>query len=152
MPIEAPLSRFKKKNLKLYIVFCIVLAVWFGYDGYFSESFKAKHTGPDGRPDSTMVFNQRAPFFIASAAMLIAGYLGLVKNKKIIADERGLVLEKQVIAYDSIEKIDKTHFASKGFFIITYRNQLDKPADKKISDRTYDNLPAILEHLVAKIS
>ena len=152
MPIEAPLSRFKKKNLKLYIVFCIIFAVWFGYDGYFNESFEAKHTGPDGRPDSTMVFNQKAPFVLVAAAALFTLYFGLIKNKKIIADERGLVLKKQVISYDSIEKIDKTHFASKGFFVITYKDQHGKLTDKKISDRTYDNLQAVLEYLVAKIS
>ena len=49
MAIEAPISRHKKTSLIIYIVVCIVLAVWFGYDGYFSEKFKAKSNNNKGK-------------------------------------------------------------------------------------------------------
>ncbi|MFA5238876.1 MAG: hypothetical protein WC476_04100 [Phycisphaerae bacterium] len=152
MTIEAPISKSKKNNLKIYIFVCIVVAVWFGYDGYFSENFIQKHT-KDGKPDSTLVFNQKAPPFFIAAGGLLGVYFLAIKNKKLIANENELVISsKEKIAYDSILKIDKTSFDSKGFFVITYKNNNGSEVDRKISDRTYDNLPAVLDKLVAKIS
>jgi len=54
--------------------------------------------------------------------------------------------------YDSIQQIDKTYFEKKGFFMITYKDKHGKEVRRKLNERTYDNLAAILEHLVAKIS
>ncbi len=64
MAIEAPVSKFRKNNLKIYIAVCILIAVWFGYDGYFNEKFKQKHTDKNGKPDSTLVSNQKAPIHL----------------------------------------------------------------------------------------
>jgi len=152
MTIEAPISKSKKNNLKIYIVVCIIFAVWFGYDGYFSEKFIQKHTNND-KPDSTLVFNQKSPPFFIAAGVLLGVYLLTIKNKKLIADENELVISsKEKIAYSSIQKIDKTNFDSKGFFLVTYKNKDGSEVDRKISDRTYDNLAAVLDKLVAKIS
>ena len=153
MAIEAPISKFKKTNFKIYIVLCIIAAIWFAYDGYFNEKFKKKNTSEDGVPNSTLVFNQKAPPFLIGAAVLLGVYLLAEKNKKLIADENELIISaKEKIAYDSIQKIDKTYFDKKGFFVITYKDQSGNEIDRKISDRKYDNLAAVLEHLVAKIS
>ena len=153
MAVEAPISKYKKNNLKIYIFVCIVFAIWFGYDGYFNEKFKAKHTDENGKPDSSLVFNQKSPPFFLGAAVLLAGYLFAINNKKIIAGESELVIsEKKKIAYDSIQKINKTHFDSKGYFIITYKDKNDNELNSKLSDRKYDNLAAVLDQLVAKIS
>lgn len=153
MALEAPTSKFRKNNLKIYIALCIGLAIWFAYDGYFNETFKNKNTNDNGRPNATLVINQKAPPFLVSAAVLMSIYLFVIKNKKLVADERELVLNPQKkIPYDSIEKIDKTYFEKKGFFIITYKDQKDHQIDLKMSDRQYDNLGLILDHLVAKIS
>jgi hypothetical protein len=152
MAIEAPISKSKKNNLKIYILACVVIAVWFGYDGYFNEKFKQKHTDNNGKPDSTLVFNQKAPPFLIAAAALLGGYFFTLRNKKLIADEHDLVISnKERIPYDSIQKIDKTHFDSKGFFLITYKNKDGREINRKISDRTYDNLTAIRDKLVAEI-
>jgi hypothetical protein len=56
------------------------------------------------------------------------------------------------VPYTSIQKIDKTHFSKKGFFVITYTDKGGKEVDRKMSDRKYDNLGPVLDHLVAKIS
>ena len=61
-------------------------------------------------------------------------------------------LHKNRIPYDSIQKIDRTHFEKKGVFVITYKNTAGSQVDCRINDRTYDNLAAILDVLVAKIS
>jgi hypothetical protein len=153
MAIEAPISKYKKNNLVIYIILCIVAAGWFAYDGYINKNFIEKNTGDDGKPDSTLVFNQKAPPFFAAGAVLIGVYLFVIRKRKLIADENELVFSaKDKIPYDSIQKIDKTYFAKKGFFVVTYKDEHGKETDRKISDRNYDNLAPILDHLVAKIS
>jgi hypothetical protein len=153
MSIEAPISKFKKTNFKIYIVVCIVAATWLGYDGYFNKKFKEEHTGSDGKPDSTLVFNQKAPAFFIGAALLLGVYVAAVRNKKLVAGENELILgAKEKIPYDSMERIDKTHFGSKGYFIITYKNKEGFEVSRKISGKSYDNLAAVLDHLAAKIS
>ena len=159
MAIEAPISKHKKTNFKIYIGACAVFAIVFAYDGYLSKyhwsyrrSFYEEHV-PAGQPDATMVFNQKAPIFLVAVAVLLGVYLFAIKNKKIIADENELIIStKEKISYDSIQKIDRTHFKSKGRFIITYRERGGREVNRKLSDRRYDNLEAILNHLVAKIS
>ena len=153
MAIEAPISKFKKTNFKIYIAVCIGLAIWCAYDGYFNDKWIEEHTDTNGNPETYLVFNRKAPPYFIGAAVLLGAYLLAIRNKKIIADENELVLsDKKRIPYDSIQKIDKTLFGSKGYFIITYKDKGNSEINRKLSDRTYDNLAAILEHLVAKIS
>jgi len=153
MAVEAPISKFKKNNLKIYIVVCIGLAIWCAYDGYISEDWIDKHTNPDGTPQAYLVINQKAPYVLSVAALLMGVYFFMVKDKKLVADENELIIsEKEKISIDSIEKIDKTKFDSKGYFVITYKDKGDNEVTCKLSDRRYDNLKAVLEHLVAKIS
>ena len=153
MAIEAPLSKSKKTNFKIYIAVCIGLAIWCAYDGYFNDEWIKKHTDADGNPEAYLIFNQKAPPFFIGAAVLLGAYLFAIRNKKVIADENELIIsDKERIPYDSIQKIDKTLFDSKGYFLITYKDKNGSEVNRKLSDRTYDNLAAILEHLVAKIS
>ncbi len=161
MAIEAPISKFKKNNFRILIAVCLLMAIVFAYDGYLSKyewskrySFYEEHViDNDGKPTSTMVFNQKSPPFFTGAAVLFWAYLLAIKNKKLIADETELVFsDRSRISYGSIQKIDKTHFEKKGIFVLTYKNGNGKEIDRKLSDRTYDNLGAILDHLVAQIS
>ena len=69
-----------------------------------------------------------------------------------MADDKYIDTGSQVIAYDSIEKIDKTHFDSKGYFVLTYKDSQGKASELKLSDRNYDNMPAVLDEIIAKIS
>ena len=153
MAIEAPISKYKKNNLKIYIVLCIAVAAWFAYDGYINKDFIEKQTDENGKPNSTLIFNQKAPPFFVGAAVLFGVYLFVVKNRKLIADENGLVFSaKEKIPYDSIQSINKTYFEKMGFFIITYKNESGKQVERKLNERNYGNLAAVLDHLVAKIS
>jgi hypothetical protein len=162
MAIEAPVSKFRKNNLKVYTAACIIFAIVFAYDGYLSKyqwsmrySFYEEHVlKKGGKPDDTMVWNQKwLPLACGGIAVLFGATLFAIRNKKIVADENELVISnKEKISYDSIQKIDKTNFGSKGFFIITYKNKNGSEVNRKLSDRTYDNLTAILDKLVAKIS
>ena len=161
MAIEAPISKFKKDNFRISIGICLAVAVIFAYDGYLSKyewskrySFYKKHVlDNDGKPDSTMVFNRKSPPFFAGAAVLLWAYLLSIKSRKLIADDNELVFNnRDRIPYDSIEKVDKTYFDKKGFFVFTYKDKNGREIDRKLSDRAYDNLGAILDHIVAKIT
>lgn len=152
MTLEAPLSRYKKQNLLIAIAVLFGLAVWCVYDGHYNDGFIEKHTDEDGNAQGWLIVNRIAPPYLVGGGVLLTGYYFLVRNKKVAADETGLKANGKTIDYTAIEKINKTYFESKGFFIVGYKDAQGKSCEMKLSDRTYDNLKAVLEHLVAKIS
>ena len=156
MAIEAPYSSFKLKNYLIYIVVCIAAGAWMAYDGYFNEKFIEKNTQNYGTEEAvangTLAFNQKSPFVLAVLAVGFAIRWFTVKDRKVVADDNVVIIADKTIAYDSIEKINKTHFDSKGFFVITYKDADSSESDLKFSDKYYDNLPAILDQIVTKIS
>ena len=151
MAIVAPLSSYKKKNLLIIAAVLIGVALWFAYDGKYNQNFIDKHTTANGTPDPTLVFHHKAPPYMIGIGILFGIYFVIVRNKKVVADDSNIIAGKTTISYDSIEKINKTHFDKKGFFVITY-SQDGQGKELKLSDRTYDNLPAVLDHIVSKIS
>ncbi|MFH1717522.1 MAG: hypothetical protein ABIF19_09250 [Planctomycetota bacterium] len=152
MAIEAPISKYTRSNFKIYIGLCMIAAFWFAYDGYFNKKFMAENT-ENGKPNSTLAFNRKAPPFLVGAAVLLGVYLAAVRNRKLVADETALVInDRERIPYDSVQKIDKTYFDKKGFFVVTYKDENGNEVNRKITDRNHDNLQAILDHLVDKIS
>ncbi|MHC4882975.1 MAG: hypothetical protein ACYTFX_09395 [Planctomycetota bacterium] len=150
MAIEAPLSRYKKQNMLIITAILIGVGLWFAYDGYKNQAFIEKHT-VDGVPDSTLNFNRKAPPFLVGAGVLLGIYFVISRGKKLIAGENEFVSGNTTIPYDAIEKINKTHFDKKGFFTITYTEN-GQSKELTLKDRTYDNLPAVLDHIVSKIS
>ena len=153
MAIEAPLSRYKRNSLIIYIVACVLAARWFGYDGYLNDKFIQAHTDEQGSPDSTLLFNRLSPPFFAGGVVLLAVYFLAVRGRKVVADDDHLVVAaKTKIPYDAIEKIDRTYYEKNGYFIITYKNANGKEVRCKRNNRNYDNLKPILEHLVAQIT
>ncbi len=162
MVVEAPISRYKKNNLKIYIAACLVFGAVFLYDGYLSRykwsmrySFYEKHVlKNDGKPDDTMVWNRKwLPMICGSLAVWLGITLLAIRNRKVMAEENEVVINnKEKIPYASIEKIDKTLFEKKGLFVITYTDENGGEVNLKLSGKTYDNLAAVLDHLVAKIS
>ena len=151
--IEAPVSKFKKNNLKIYIIALLALAIWCVYDGYINKEWIEEHTNPDGSAQLYLTVNRQGPFYLGAAAVLFAIWFFAIKDKKIIADENELVIsQNEKIPYKSIESINKTDFQKKGKFTITYEIQPGHQISRKLSNRKYDNLSSILTHLVAKIS
>jgi hypothetical protein len=153
MAIEAPVSKIRIINLKIYIVGLLIMGAWFAYDGYLNKNFVEKHA-KEGIADSSLVFNKMAPLFLLGAVVALAIYLAAIRNKKLVADDSRLIVSgKLTIPYDSIVKIDKTHFNDKGgFFLITYKSEQNTEKQVKISDRKYDNLSQVLDRLIEKIS
>jgi hypothetical protein len=153
MAIEATYSKYKRQNFIIGIVLLLGLGIYCTYDGYFNEKFREKHTSIEGKPDGTLVFNQKAPFFCLAGAVALAIWLQAAKNRKVVAESDGIVINgKEKIAYQSIEKIDKTYFESKDYFVVTYKDETGKEVERRFDGRAYDNLAAILDELVAKIS
>jgi len=156
MALVAPYSKYRRNNLTILIVVCLVCAGWFYKDGYHNEEFIAKHTQEDGTADSTLAFNQKSPPIFLAGAIISGILLFVVKGRKIVAQESELVIDgKKKIAYDSIQQIDKTNLdpdGIKGYFVLTYKNVAGNEEHEKISAKSYDNLPAIVGELASKIS
>lgn len=156
MAIEAKLSKYKRNNRLLTIFILAAVGAWFAYDGYLNDKFIEKHTKTNEAgekvPDSTLVFNQKSPPFFIAGAIAATIWLFLTKDKKVTAGEVSLITEKTEVPYDKIEQIDKTNFDSKGYFVITYKNEQGSEQTLRFSDRTYDNLPAVLDEIVKKIT
>jgi hypothetical protein len=86
------------------------------------------------------------------AAALLAGRWILIRKRRVVAGDTELVINDTIhIPYDAIEEIDKTLFKKKGVFVITY-SQGGQQCHQKLSENQYDNMGAILDHLVAQIS
>jgi hypothetical protein len=152
MAVAAPFCKYKKTNLKIYIVILLIAAGWLAYDGFYNERFKTKHT-IGGKADHTLIFHRKAPPYFLVAAAAVAVWYWRVKDKKLVADDEALAFnEKDKISYSSIESINKTNYDLKGFFVIEYKSSDGKKSQRKISDRDYDNLDAVLEALVSKIT
>jgi hypothetical protein len=152
MAVVAPFARYKKTNLKIYIGLLLIFAVYFYYDGHYGKKFIAKHT-VNGKPDSSLIFNRTSPPYLFAAAVAIAVYAWTVRNKKIVADDQKLIIsENEKISYTSIQSVNKSSYDSKGFFIVDYKDDSGSLQHKIISTRTYDNLDAVLELLVSKIT
>jgi hypothetical protein len=100
--------------------------------------------------DHTLLANRYGWPFLIAGGVFTGILLAVTRNKKVVADDKQLVIGKKVVSYDTIEKINKTHFDKKGFFTLTY-NDGGKSRDITLSERTYDNLSAVLDHTVAKI-
>jgi hypothetical protein len=153
MAIEAPYSRYKKQNFVIGIVLLLAFGAYCVYDGYLNTKFIEKHTNVEGVPDATLAFNQKAPFLCIPGAIVLAIWLSVAKKKKITAEEDGIIMSGgKKIAYQSIEKIDKTYFDAKDYFVITYKDENGKEAEQRFDGRGYDNLAAILDELVSRIS
>jgi hypothetical protein len=151
MAIQATSSSYKRNTHKILIIALIGFAVYCVYDANYNQSFIDKHS-LDGQPDSTLAFNQKAPPFLAAMALAIGVNLFRIWNKKVVAGDTSLSLSNTEIPYDSIESINKTHFDSKGFFTVTYKDSQEKENTIKIRDKDYDNLPTVLDEIIAKIS
>ena len=116
--IIAPISKFKKQNALVLVAVFIIAGIWFAKDGYYNEKFMREHSSEDGIPDQTLVFNQKSPPFFAAGALAMLGYFFATKSRRLIADDDKLSINAKInIPYDKIEKIDKTYFDNKGYFL-----------------------------------
>ncbi len=149
--IEAPISRYTRNSLVIGMIFLVGFGVYCIYDGYYNKAFIDEHT-EDGKPNATLLFNQKSPPVLFAVAALLAGRWAYIRKRKVVAADTELVINDRVhIPYDTIQQIDKTLFKRKGIFTVTY-SQGGKEHHQKFNESAYDNMEAILDHLVAQIS
>jgi len=153
MEIEARYSKYKRQNILILMAVCLVGAVWLGYDGYINQNFINEHTNEDGSIQSDLQFNRLGSPVCLSLAVLLMVRFFLVKDRKTIAGEKGLILSNNTrIAYDSIESVDKTYFDEKGYFDIKYKSPEGNEKVCRLSERNFDNLSGLLEKVISEIS
>ena len=161
MEIVAPISSYKKNGLKIYMVGCFIAAAVLAYDGYLSKyewsqryDFYKKHVvDNDNQPDGTMLFNRYVSVLALVGGIYFAARFFQKKDDKIIADDNAVTFcGGEKINYDSIEKIDKSAYNSKGYFVFTYKDSSGGEKDKKLSNKDWDNLDAVMNLMVEKIS
>ena len=160
MSVEATASKYTSNSFRLYMLACIIGAAVLAYDGYLSKYEWAKrqkfyethYVLNDNQPDGTMTFNRNAPFVLLPLGAFFAFKWVTAKKKKVVAGDTSLDVCGTEIAYDSIESINKTHFESKGFFTITYKDSQQSDNEIRVSDKDYDGLGIVLDEVVAKIS
>lgn len=152
MAIEAPMSKQKKTNFIIVVVVLLALSAWFAYDGYLNDDFIKKHTKEDGTPTDTLKFNRYGPFIGVVAVLGLTVHFVLTKDQKLVADEEGLKYKGRAVPYDRIEKVNKTNFEEKGSFTISYKDDSGRETDWRLCDRRFDNLSAVLDKIVEKIS
>lgn len=156
MAAEAPYSKYKLQNYLIYIAICVGMSVWFVYDGYFNQKFIEKHTKTDEirgeYADKTLELHRKGPYYLVALAAGFAFRWALVRKFKIVADDEKLVFGKRTILLDKISKIDKTHFAAKGHFTIYYQDVKEGDCQLKLSNKTYDGLEGVLDHIVKKMT
>jgi hypothetical protein len=149
--IEAPISKYTRNSLVIGMIALVGFGVYCIYDGYYNQAFIEKYT-EDGKPTFELLFNQKSPPFLFVLAAGLAGRWVRIRKRKVVAQDTELVINDKIhIPYDAIEQIDKTLFKKKGVFVVTY-TQSGKKYHQKLSETTYDNMEAILDHLVAQIS
>ena len=153
MAIEAPISKSTKSWLLIFALGLVGFAGWFAYDGFLNESFIEKHTNEEGEADSTLGFNQKSPLYFLAGGLLVGLRLFLVSKRRIVAEESELVIHNRLrIPYDAIQEIDKTYFETKGVFTLAYDSPDGERRRHRVDGRDYDNMTAILDHLVEQIS
>jgi hypothetical protein len=150
MAIIAPLSRYRRNNHMILLAVFLGLAAWFHYDGHFNKEFIDKHT-INGKPDDTLTINRKAPPFLMAAGVLVVGNFVRIRNQRIRVDDSALMVNSLSIPLSTVTQIDKTHFDSKGFFVLWYKPG-DSEKQLKLYARNYDNLSAVLDRLIEELS
>ena len=95
----------------------------------------------------TDIYNQRwIVLGVGIVALLGLFWYQRVRNRKIQADETGLILANgQVIPWPKIKVIDNVRWHSKGFVRITYTSPENQEKNAVLDGTLYENLSAVLE-------
>ena len=107
MTIEAPISKFKKTNLKICIIICIGLLIWCVYDGFYNEMWPAYEEWRKASLTEQMAIRKiKRDAYVRQAAgalmmaLAIALAAGGVDNSYGV--QEGLILGGGAVLYDGI--------------------------------------------------
>lgn len=148
MAIVATGSRHTQNTNYIIAIICILVGLYFFYDGWFGKYREKELKENDGKPTYDLYINQYAiiPLAFIAAFFAISGLR--LKSRKITASESGLEFsDGSKLAYDDIKQIDKRFFEKEGHFTLEY--EVGSEAKKlKLTDRTYDKLGLLLDEIV----
>ena len=148
MAVVATGSRHTQNTNYIIAIICILVGLYFFYDGWFGKYREKELEENDGQPTYDLYINQYAIIPLAAIAAFFAISGLRIKSRKITADEAGLECADGLkIAYASIKQIDKRFFEKEGHFTLEY--DLGSESKKlKLTDRSYDNLGLLLDEIV----
>ncbi len=151
MAVTATGSRHSRSSTYIILIMVLGWGLYSLYDGYKNEKFQKEHTGPDGKPDSTLVMNRvHMPIGCGIIAIGCFVMLARIKQRRIVADEQGVRISGgPMIAYAQIQKIDKRFFEKEGHFTIEYTAD-GAVRSVKFKDAKYDGLGLVLDEIVRR--
>jgi hypothetical protein len=148
MAVVATGSRHTQNTNYIIAIICILVGLYFFYDGWFGNYREKELKENDGQPTYDLYINQYAIIPLAAIAAFFAISGLRLKSRRITASENGLEFSDGLkFAYDDIKQIDKRFFEKEGHFTLEY--ELSGAAKKlKLTDRSYDNLGLLLDEIV----
>ena len=153
MAVEATGSRHSRTNALLFAAVCLGLALWFFHDGYldwFGDYRQKQLEKGGGKPTPNLWFNMVAPFPLALVALYQLMQYVRIPGRRLISDDNGLTLHNgQTITYADMTYIDQRKFKDKGVVTLGYKDG-GQQKEVTFSSGRYDNLPALLDELVAR--
>ena len=136
----------KERVVKLFIatVLCFGFAVWCWYDAFYKESMK----------ESSRQFNLYAAPILIVLGIIALFYAIRAARFQIEADEQsGISVNGQAaISWDTIEDIDASTLAKKGYLYIKYRKSADELATLRLDDYNLDFFEELYAMIRTKLS
>ena len=150
MAVVATGCRHTRNTNYIIAVVCILVGLYFFYDGWFGSYREKELEENEGKPTISLYINQYAIIPLAVIAVYFALAAKRLNAKRIEADDTALSFSHGLkIPYNSIQQIDKRFFEKEGHF--TIEHDADGSIKKlKLNDRTYDGLGLLLDEIVRR--
>jgi len=149
MSVKAIGSKYAKNTYYLYVLICMVMGIWFCYDGWFGEYRNIELDKNNGSATPNLYLNQ---FLIIPLTLLsIWFFISAKKVSSLVAEttDDGLIINgKGLIAYKDFVHIED-RFKTKGVVIVAYKED-GMQKEIKLHDRQYDNLGLLRDALIRK--
>ncbi len=148
MAVEATGSRYTQNTNYIIAVVCILVGLYFFYDGWFGKYREKELEKNDGQPTLNLYINQYIIIPLAAIAAYCIFSAKRLKSKRIEAGDTALSFSDGLkIPYSSIKQIDKRFFEKEGHFTLEY--DADGSVKRiKLKDRMYDGLGLLLDEVV----
>jgi hypothetical protein len=148
MAVTATGSRHTRNTNYIIAIVCIVVGLYFFYDGWFGNYREKELEKNDGKPTFNLYINQYAIIPLAAIAVYFALAAKRLQSKRIEADDAALSFSHGLkIPYNNIKQIDRRFFEKEGHFTLEYEAE-GSIKRIKLKDRMYDGLGLLLDEIV----
>ncbi|NLX07071.1 MAG: hypothetical protein GXY33_18185 [Phycisphaerae bacterium] len=115
MSVECGMGNGRKIRFIIAIIIFIGIALWYGYDGWLNEEFRAEHSSTD------VLLNQVIAVVSAVALVVAAVRLVMASGSRVVADDSGIdVYGKYKIAWSDMVRVDDSKW-EKGLVRVYYQ-------------------------------